>query len=139
MAFVDMAYLRKSDVHGGLLTYARRKTGQLLHIRVEECMQRIIAQYAPLACSGYLFPIIGSLDPGRAYLSYRSALSYYNKHLKELSACSVSNAICLLMSPAIPGRPLPVRCRFPLRSSAKGWVTGRSRPPKFIWLHWNRA
>lgn len=86
MAFVDMAYLRKSDVHGGLLTYARRKTGQLLHIRVEECMQRIIAQYAPLACSGYLFPIIGSLDPGRAYLSYRSALSYYNKHLKELSA-----------------------------------------------------
>lgn len=86
MAFVDMAYLRKSNVHGGLLTYARRKTGQLLHIRVEECMQRIIAQYAPLACSEYLFPIIDSLDPSRAYLSYRSALSYYNKHLKELSA-----------------------------------------------------
>lgn len=86
MAFVDMAYLRKSNVHGGLLTYARRKTGQLLHIRVEECMQRIIAQYTPLACSEYLFPIIDSLDPNRAYLSYRSALSYYNKHLKELSA-----------------------------------------------------
>lgn len=49
-------------------------------------MQRIIAQYAPLACSEYLFPIIDSLDPNRAYLSYRSALSYYNKHLKELSA-----------------------------------------------------
>lgn len=85
MAFVDMAYLRKGDIRNGLLTYARRKTGQLLYIRLEECMLRIIARYTPLACTEYLFPIIDSQDPSRAYLSYRSALSYYNKHLKELS------------------------------------------------------
>lgn len=27
MSFVDMAYLRKKDIHGGVLTYRRRKTG----------------------------------------------------------------------------------------------------------------
>lgn len=56
MAFVDMAYLRKSDVHGGLLTYARRKTGQLLHIRVEECMQRIIGAVCATGLLGIPVP-----------------------------------------------------------------------------------
>ena len=36
MSFIDMAYLKKSDLHNGILTYRRRKTGQLLTIKWEK-------------------------------------------------------------------------------------------------------
>lgn len=35
MSFVDMIYLRKSDVRDGVLTYRRKKTGQMLSLRIE--------------------------------------------------------------------------------------------------------
>ena len=35
MSLIDMAYLRKVDIHNGVLTYRRRKTGQLLSMAVE--------------------------------------------------------------------------------------------------------
>ena len=38
MSFVDMAYLRKTDLQNGILTYRRRKTGQELTIKWEKCM-----------------------------------------------------------------------------------------------------
>lgn len=34
MSFVDMVYLRSSDIHDGVLTYARHKTGQTLSMRM---------------------------------------------------------------------------------------------------------
>ena len=45
MSFVDMAYLRKTDLQNGILTYRRRKTGQELTIKWEKCMAEIIAKY----------------------------------------------------------------------------------------------
>ena len=42
MSFVDMAYLKKKDLHNGILTYRRKKTGQQLSIKWEQCMQEII-------------------------------------------------------------------------------------------------
>ena len=46
MAFVDMAYLRKSDVRDQTAQYIRRKTGQSLCIRLEPCITEIIRRYA---------------------------------------------------------------------------------------------
>ena len=40
MSFVDMAYLRKSDLQNGILTYRRRKTGQELTIKWENLRRR---------------------------------------------------------------------------------------------------
>ena len=40
MSFVDMAFLKKTDLNNGMLTYRRKKTGQLLSIRWEKCMQK---------------------------------------------------------------------------------------------------
>lgn len=57
MSFVDMAYLRKKDLNGGILSYRRRKTGQQLFIKWEKCMQEITNKY-DTAHSGYLLPII---------------------------------------------------------------------------------
>ena len=45
MSFVDMAFLKKTDLNNGMLTYRRKKTGQLLSIRWEKCMQDIVDKY----------------------------------------------------------------------------------------------
>ena len=61
MSFVDMAYLRKKDLNGNILSYRRRKTGQQLFIKWEMCMQEIVDKYDnPL--SQYLLPIIKPLS-----------------------------------------------------------------------------
>lgn len=57
MSFVDMAYLRKSDLANGILSYRRRKTGQQLYIKWEQCMQEIVDKY-DTCHSNYLLPII---------------------------------------------------------------------------------
>ena len=57
MPFVDMAYLKKSDLKSGILSYRRRKTGQQLHVRWEKCMREIADKY-DTADSSYLLPII---------------------------------------------------------------------------------
>ncbi len=70
MSFVDMAYLRKSDLNCGILSYRRRKTGQVLHIKWEKCMQEIVSRHMT-AESEYLLPIIrpGGNSGRRQYLS----------------------------------------------------------------------
>ncbi|MBQ5729398.1 MAG: site-specific integrase [Bacteroidaceae bacterium] len=57
MSFVDMAYLRKKDLQNGFLSYRRRKTGQQLFIKWEECMQKIVDKY-DTSQSSYLLPVI---------------------------------------------------------------------------------
>jgi integrase len=84
MAFVDIAYLKMANLHNGTLTYTRRKTGQLLTIRVEPCIQRIIDRYAQ-PDTPYLFPIITSTDPDVAYRQYQAALNRHNRLLGRLS------------------------------------------------------
>lgn len=45
MSFVDMAFLKKNDLVNGILSYRRKKTGQLLFIKWERCMQEIVDKY----------------------------------------------------------------------------------------------
>lgn len=83
MTFVDLAYLRKTDISAGIITYNRRKTGQQLHVRIEPQMQQIIDRHP--SPSGYLFQILNdNHDDRRTYKTYSSALSLYNKTLKQL-------------------------------------------------------
>lgn len=83
MAFVDIAYLRKSNIRNGFIQYIRRKTGQIINIRIESCMKKIIDHYKTK--SEYIFPIITSSDEKIAYRQYQNSLSYYNKQLKKIS------------------------------------------------------
>lgn len=82
MSFVDMAYLRKKDVYGGVLIYHRQKTNHLLKVKWEAAMQGIVDKY-DTGDSPYLLPIIKKTahDPRR---QYRSALRLMNKKLKEI-------------------------------------------------------
>ena len=45
MSFIDMAYLKKTDLNNGCLTYRRKKTGQLMTIEWTKQMQDIIDKY----------------------------------------------------------------------------------------------
>ncbi len=86
MAFVDMAYLRKSDIRVGIISYERRKTGQRLSVRLEPCMKSVVDRYADRARdTPYVFPILRSAVPEAAYRQYSVALNYYNRRLKVLS------------------------------------------------------
>lgn len=82
MSFIDMAYLKKTDLQNGILTYRRRKTGQMLFIRWEESMQEIIDKY-PVTDNVYLLPIIKKETNER--LVYRNALRLVNNKLKDIS------------------------------------------------------
>ena len=83
MSFVDMAYLKKKDLHNGILTYRRKKTGQQLSIKWEQCMQEIIEKYPPNPTE-YLLPIITSTYEDER-LQYRNSLTLVNRKLKILS------------------------------------------------------
>lgn len=82
LPFVDLAYLRQTDIRHGHICYARRKTRQPLEVKIEPLMQDIINRYAT-PHTPYIFPII--TDPQRAYAQYRYGLQRYNKSLKLLS------------------------------------------------------
>ena len=82
MSFVDMAYLKKTDLQNGILTYRRRKTGQKLTIKWEKCMEEIIKKY-PSNGSDYLLPIIK--EQGNDRKQYDNALHLVNYRLKALS------------------------------------------------------
>lgn len=84
MSFVDIAYLKKTNLQNGYITYSRQKTGQLLTIRIEPLIQQIVLRYN-LPYTPYLFPIITSQDPLIAYSQYQQAINIYNRHLGILS------------------------------------------------------
>lgn len=83
MSFIDMAYLKKTDLHSGILSYRRRKTGQQMFIRWEKCMQEILDKY-PANETGYLLPIIKTPDGERR--QYRNMQRLVNNKLKDISA-----------------------------------------------------
>ena len=83
MSFIDMAYLKKKDLSNGILSYRRRKTGQQLFIRWEQCMQEIVTKYDnPLSI--YLLPIIKPSN-GDERTQYKHSLHIINRRLKQIS------------------------------------------------------
>lgn len=83
MSFIDMAYLKKSDLKNGILSYRRKKTEQRLFIKWEKYMQEIISRY-PTSETDYFLPIIRVVGDERR--QYRNALRLVNNKLKEIAA-----------------------------------------------------
>lgn len=83
MPFVDAAFLKKSQIADGMITYQRRKTNQAIQIKLEPCMMEIIDRYQTNE-GDYVFPFLTSKDEDVAYQEYQSKFSYYNKTLKVL-------------------------------------------------------
>lgn len=96
MSFVDMAYLRKKDLKDGILSYRRCKTGQLLCIKWESCMQELVNKYN-VSQSPYLLPII---NPANIWIEERMqyvyALHRVNYGLRKIG-CRLGLALPLTM------------------------------------------
>lgn len=83
MSFIDMAYLRKSDIRRGVLTYCRRKTGQILHVKWEACMQAIVDKYNTKS-SPYLLPILTDCTLRNERMQYLYLAHKVNHYLKDI-------------------------------------------------------
>ena len=83
MSFIDMAYLRKSDLSNGYVTYRRRKTGQLLTIEWTKEMQMMLDKY-PENSTDYLLPIIKNTGTNERY-TYRNVGYNINHNLKTIA------------------------------------------------------
>ena len=83
MSFIDMAYLKKTDLESGCLAYRRKKTGQLLTVEWTRQMQAITDKYKPNATK-YLLPIITRED-GSERRQYQNQMRKINRHLKDIA------------------------------------------------------
>lgn len=83
MSFIDMAFLKKSDLKNGYVTYRRRKTGQQLVIEWTKEMQIVLDKY-PDNETDYLLPIIKTLGTNERY-TYRNVGYNINHNLKKIA------------------------------------------------------
>ena len=83
MSFIDMAFLKKSDLKNGYVIYRRRKTGQQLIIEWTKEMQMIIDKY-PENATEYLLPIIKNPVTNERS-TYRNTGYNINHNLKKIA------------------------------------------------------
>lgn len=84
MAFVDMAFLKKTDLKCGMVSYNRRKTHQNINIEWMKPMQTIIDKYAGQTMdSPYLLPILTGKESS-PYIAYRKVEHNTNYNLKNI-------------------------------------------------------
>lgn len=83
MSFIDMAFLKKTDLRNGYVVYRRRKTGQQLVIEWTQEMQLILDKY-PENKSGYLLPVIRNPGTNERCI-YRNVGYNINHNLKIIA------------------------------------------------------
>lgn len=83
MSFVDMAFLKKSDLKDGYIVYRRRKTGQQLIIEWTSEMQMVLDKY-PENESCYLLPIIRNTGSNER-CTYRNVGYNINHNIKKIA------------------------------------------------------
>jgi integrase len=86
MCFTDIAHLKKSNITDNTIHYRRKKTNQVLEVKIVPAMRRILDRYAAeTAGSEYLFPIMTKKGKDLR-LQYESGLRVQNKRLKKIAA-----------------------------------------------------
>lgn len=102
--FIDLAFLKKTDLRNGGLSYRRRKTSQLLNIEWTTEMQILLDKY-PENPTEYLMPIITNPDANPRN-TYRNIGYNINHNLKTI-AHMLGISIPLTMYVARLHRPQP--------------------------------
>lgn len=83
MSFIDAAFLKRTDIQKGVLTYRRHKTNQVLHIKIIEPIKDLIDRYSNKD-SPYLLPVITRSDYDERK-QYEAALHRVNNALKSIA------------------------------------------------------
>ena len=86
LPFVDLAYLRKSDLRDNVITYRRRKTGRPLSVTLTPEALELLKKYMNRdSHSPYLFSLLKSGEGTKeAYREYQLALRSFNQQLTLL-------------------------------------------------------
>ena len=63
MPFIDIAYLRKTNLRDGKIVYLRHKTGQPLSVAIEPVVKNIIDRYSDHD-RPWLFPVFTGGEEG---------------------------------------------------------------------------
>ena len=82
MSFVDIAFLKKSDMNNGLITYSRRKTRQQISVRIEPEIKKLIDSFGNNE-TDYLLPIITEAG-GDVERQYENAYFRINRNLQKV-------------------------------------------------------
>lgn len=82
MSFVDIVYLRHSDIVGGVIYYRRRKTNQLMEIAVTAPLQKLIDRYNTDEI--YVLPFINESDQPTLYKKYISIYGIFYRNLSRI-------------------------------------------------------
>lgn len=81
MSFVDIAFLKKSDLHDGVIIYSRRKTRQQLIVKIEPETKKIIRSFGNNDTPN-LLPII--TDEADAERQYENAYFRINRNIQKV-------------------------------------------------------
>jgi integrase/recombinase XerD len=94
-SFVDLAFLRVSDIHNGRIEYKRKKTGKLHSIKITQQLQEILDKYLPgKGKDDFIFNVIHSTTIKQQYKNVSDELRRYNKQLKEIAKmCGIENTV----------------------------------------------
>lgn len=84
MSFVDIAFLKKSDIHNGYLIYKRKKTGQELKVAWRPQMQDIVDKH-PSYDGEHLLGVLDMQLPKSLRDQYHYKQCHINEALKRLS------------------------------------------------------
>lgn len=92
MPFVDIIFLKKSNITEGIISYSRRKTNQWLQVSLTPQLKTLIRKYDNR--SDYVFPILNGDDGWDTHRQYRVALERVNRNLKHVaSTCGISTPL----------------------------------------------
>lgn len=82
MSFVDIAFLKKSDLNNGIITYSRRKTRQQLTVRIEPETRKLIDSFGE-SNTAFLLPILND-DVIDTQQQYENAYFRINRNLQKV-------------------------------------------------------
>lgn len=83
MSFVDVVFMKNTQIKNGIISYNRQKTSQQLEIGLTPPLKKLIRKYTNQ--SEYLFPLITETDYIKAYKQYKVALRSINRQLKKIA------------------------------------------------------
>lgn len=97
ISFVDLTFLKWSDIKGNRITYKRRKTAKFYNIQLTSKAQKVIEYYKAYHDSIYIFPIIPKEfigDAEKELFYSRQGYKQCNKYIKQVAAmCEIEENV----------------------------------------------
>lgn len=84
--FVDLVFLKRSNIVDGRVQYKRQKTGRFYDIKISDSLMPIINYYLKgKKQNDFLLPVIRRKKPDEQYKDFLWAQGRYNKRLKDIA------------------------------------------------------